>query len=632
MYQNFKRWLLGEKLASNQLSQEKFNVFWGLPVLASDAISSVAYAVEEILWVFVPVIGLASYLWLPKVAIGIIALLIILTISYRQIVDAYPSGGGAYIVAKENLRTEFGLIVGAALSIDYILTVAVSISAGTAAITSALPFLYSHKIAIAIFIMLLMALGNLRGVKESSKVFGIPTYAFILSILTLIIAGVVKTAHGTGGIIPPSPVNSNVSFGTHAISLFLIMKAFSSGCAAVTGVEAICDAVPNFKAPAQRNAKFAYILLASAVLITFGGVAYLATLYHAVPNPKQTVIAQIALDVFGHNFMFYIIQATTAVILAMAANTAYAGFPTLLSIIAQDGYAPRQFASRGHRLNYSNGILLLTIAAGLLIIVFQSDTHLLIPLYAIGVFASFTLAQAGMFVRWLRIKPQGWHYKAFVNGLGCLVSLITVIIIGITKFMSGAWIVFIVIPLLVFVMLKIRNHYKIVSKQLDIPNETLSQLKLSPKAAPHVIVPIDSLNKMVIKSLRYAQSISTNVEAFHVELYEGEAKKLRSKWDLLNTDIPLVIKQSPYREVIRTLVKYLDSDEHSSKPGDMITVLLPQFLVSKPWQMMLHNNTSIFITSALLKERNIVVSVLPFYIEEEPELTKKPNGKKTSEK
>lgn len=620
MLTKIRSWLLGEKLATNQLGEEKFSVFWGLPVLASDAISSVAYAVEEILWALVPIIGLASYVLLPEIATAIILLLLILTISYRQIVAAYPNGGGAYTVAKENLRTELGLIVGASLSVDYILTVAVSISAGTAALTSAFPVLFTHRVAIALFLLTLVTIGNLRGVKDSSKVFSLPTYAFIVSVLILIIAGIIKSATGNVAIVPIP--ESSVSFGTQAIGLFLLMKAFSSGCAAVTGVEAICDAVPNFKEPSVKNAKLAYFILALAVTLTFGGITYLAKIYQTVPNLHETVIAQIATQVFGKGFMFYLIQATTAIILAMAANTAFAGFPTLLSIIAQDGYVPRQFALRGRRLGFSNGIMLLTLAAAFLIIIFRGETHLLIPLYALGVFTSFTIAQAGIFMHWIRLKPKGWQYKAVVNGLGAVITFITVIVVAVTKFISGAWIVLIVIPILVLMMLKIKRHYGIIAKQLDVPNERLGHLRLKRQGTSYVIVPVQSLNVMVIKALRYASCISSEIEAFHVETHEGEADKLKAKWAKLNTDIPLIIKQSPYREITRPLVEYVESSEHSSKPGDVITVLLPQFIVPKSWQMMLHNNTSLFIGSSLLKNRHIVVSLLPFYIDEKSEIYK----------
>lgn len=615
MFRQLMRWVLGDKLANSQLSEQKFNVFYGMAILSSDAISSVAYAVDEMLWILVPVIGLASYNLLPKVAFAIILLLFILTLSYRQTVEAYPNGGGAYIVGKSNLGSLAGLVAGASLAVDYILTVAVSVSSGTAAITSAFPALYQHRVAICIGIIALMVIGNLRGVKDASRWFSIPTYAFIVACLSLIVTGVYKYLTGNYTMVGVSS-SSSIGFGTQALTVFLLLRAFSSGCAALTGVEAISNGVPNFTPPAVRNAKKAYVMLAVAVFLTFGGVAYLAKLYHAVPNPQQTVIAQIATSVFGRGFMFYFIQATTMIILSMAANTAFTDFPILLSLIAQDGYAPRQLALRGHRLNFSNGILTLATLAIILVVVFQGDTHLLIPLYAVGVFTSFTLSQTGMLVHWLRLKPEGWHYKAFINGLGAFVTLVTVIIIGVTKFQSGAWIVIVVIPLFVMLMLKVKNHYISVAEQLDIPNDTLSQISFEPGYTHYVIVPIDSLNVMVVRALRYAKSMSPNVEAFHVETREGEADKLRAKWAMLNTDIPLIIKQSPYREVVGPLIEYIDSEEHASKPGDVITVLLPQFLVSKWWQMMLHNNTSIFIANALFHKRNVVVSVLPFYLED----------------
>lgn len=608
--------ILGARLASSQLIHQKFSVFWGLPILASDAISSVAYAVDEILWALVPVIGLLSYLLIPDIAGAIILLLVILIISYRQIVDAYPGGGGAYIVAKENLKPVYGLIVGASLSVDYTLTVAVSICAGTAAITSAFPSIFPYRVSISIAIIVLMIIGNLRGVRESSRWFSFPTYAFMLAIVSLIITGIVKGGDNLPAA-PPAPA-LDVTFGVQAVTIFILLRAFSSGCAALTGVEAIADAVPNFKNPPAKNAKIAYILLAGAVLFTFGGIAYLSTIYHPVPSAEQTVISQIATSVFGKGAMYYLIQATTAVILTMAANTAFAGFPTMVSIIAQDGYAPRQLSIRGHRLNYSNGIAVLGLMAILLVIIFQADTHLLIPLYAVGVFTSFTLAQFGMLGRWFKLKPAGWHHKALINGLGAVVTLVTVIIISIEKFTAGAWVVYIIVPLLVLAMLKIKSHYISVARQLDIPNDTLSRISLEAKYDHHFIVPIASMNGLVVLALRYAKSLSPNVVAFHVEPTEGESDKLIRKWQQLNTDVPLVIKRSPFREIVGPLIEYIDSEEHESKPGDMITILLPQFIVPKGWELMLHNNTSLFIARALFAKRHVVISVLPFYLEDLP--------------
>ncbi|HEX3011277.1 MAG TPA: APC family permease [Syntrophomonadaceae bacterium] len=605
------RWILGEKLATNQLTNEKFNVFWGLPLLSSDAISSVAYAVEEMLWVLVPVAGVASYVWLPRLSGVIILLLVVLILSYRQMVDAYPKGGGAFIVSSENLGIIPGLISGASLSVDYTLTVAVSICAGTAAITSAFPPAYHYRVLISVMIILLMVIGNLRGVRESSKLFSLPTYAFVIAVLSLIGMGIFGH-HPVPADVPIG--NSAVTFGTQAVTLFIFLKAFASGCTAVTGVEAIADAVPNFKAPEAKNAKFTYLLLAITVFITFGGITFLAKMYQAVPDPHQTVISQIAVIVFGKSFMYYFIQITTAVILAMAANTAFAGFPTLLSIIAQAGFAPRQLALRGHRLNYSNGIIFLAIMASLLVIVFKGETHLLIPLYSVGVFTSFTLAQAGMFVHWLKAKPSGWQHRAAINGIGALVTTTAVIVISYEKFTQGAWIVFVVVPVLVILMYKIHQHYAHVAQKLDISNDQLNNINFGLTGRHHVIVPIDSLNIMVVNALKYAISMTPNVEAFHVEVTPGEADKLRRKWAMLNTDIPLVIKPSPYREIVRPLLKYINSEEHQSRPGDVITVLLPQFIVSNWWELMLHNNTSVFIANSLFRKENLVVSILPFFL------------------
>ncbi|HEX3011278.1 MAG TPA: APC family permease [Syntrophomonadaceae bacterium] len=614
MIRQFLRWILGESLATSELSQQKYNVFWGLPLLSSDAISSIAYAVEEMLWVLVPVAGLASYLWLPRIAGVIILLLFILIFSYRQTVDAYPNGGGSYIVAKENLGTLPGLIAGASLSVDYTLTVAVSISAGAAAITSAYPPAYPYRVIIASLMIVLMVIGNLRGIRESSKLFSFPTYAFVGAVLALIIAGII--GHHPAPQTLPAPAVSSVTFGTQMVTLFLLLKAFSSGCSALTGVEAIANAVPNFQPPEQKNAKLTYLILGLTVLVTFGGIAYLAKIYQAVPNPHETVISQIAIDVFGKSFMYYIIQITTAVILVMAANTAFAGFPMLLSVIAQNGFAPRQLALRGHRLNYSNGILVLAGLALVLVIVFQSDTHLLIPLYSIGVFTSFTLSQVGMLVHWIKRKPPGWKHRAVINGIGALVTITAVAIIGYEKFLLGAWIVFVVVPLLVILMFKIHQHYDHVAQKLDVSNDQLNNINFKLTGRHHVIVPIDSLNVMVINALKYASSMTANVEAFHVEVTPGEADKLRRKWAMLKTDIPLIIKPSPYREIVRPLLKYIDSEEHQSRPGDVITVLLPQFIVSKWWQLALHNNTSVFIANSLFHKENLVVSVLPFFLGE----------------
>ena len=621
MFWQFLRWVMGKKLPNTELGEQRFNVFWGTALLSSDAISSVAYAVEEMLWILFPVIGAASYMWTPRIAGIIILLLLILTISYRQTVAAYPNGGGSYIVASDNLGRLAGLVAGASLATDYILTVAVSIASGTAAIFSAFPqypMLYHLRVPIALGIILLMMIGNLRGLKDSSRIFGIPTYAFVFAILALIGAGIIKfyTGHFTGHVLVPLPAVMPYDTLTQAALVYLVLRAFSSGCAALTGVEAISNGVPNFKPPSSKRAQQSYLLLGAAVLLTFGGVAYLTQIYHTVPNEQITITAQLAYDIFGTGWMFYVVQFTTTIVLAMAANAAFADFPMLFSIIANDRYAPRQLALRGHRLYFNNGIVALTVMASILIIIFRGDTDKLIPLYAVGVFTAFTLSQSGMLVHWFKLKTKGWHWKAMINGTGAVMTLVTVFIIAVTKFMSGAWIVVLVIPTIIYIMLRIHRHYCTVAERLGIPNEDLGKISLDARYSHHVIIPIDSLNAMVVNALRYARSLSANVEAFHVETFIGEADKLRRKWELLNTDIPLIVKHSTYREVVGPLIEYIESEEHASQPGDMITVLLPQFIVKKWRDMFLHNNTSIFIANALFHERNIVVSVLPFSIDD----------------
>lgn len=613
MLSKIRKLLIGESLSSDQLTAEKFNVFWGLPILSSDAISSVAYAGEEILIVLIPVLGMLSYKYMFYAALCIVFLLFLLVFSYRQTIDNYPCGGGSYIVAHDNLGTIPGLVAGASLSIDYILTVAVSVSAGTAAIYSAAPSLYAHKVVISVAIIILMTIGNLRGIKDSSRLFGVPTYLFIVSIVIMIITGIIR--HFLFGYNPQPlyPIQQN-AIGD--ITIFLFLRAFASGCTALTGVEAVSNGIPNFREPSQKNAKIVLGMLAGVVLFIFGGLSYLATIYHAVPNPENTVIAQIATQVFGTSFMYYAVQVTTAFILIMAANTAYADLPLLLSLLGRDGFVPRQFAKRGKRLSFSNGIILLCIASCVLIIAFGGDTHHLLPLYAVGVFISFTLSQTGMFTKWIREKTPGWRHKAVINGMGALVTFVTVIIIGITKFKHGAWIVCILIPIFVFIMLRIKKHYIRIAEQLKLP------LNIRPKNLEpaddkqHVIILVNSLNKSFLKCLNYSKNLSRNIVAFHVSVDNDATEKLKKKWEEYDVGIPLVVRQSPYRDVIDPLLEFIDSEEHASKPGETVTVVLSQFVITKWWHNILHNQTSLFIKNMLYKRRNIVVVSVPYIIEE----------------
>ncbi|MBU3155891.1 APC family permease [Clostridium estertheticum] len=610
MFSKIRELLIGKTLKTEELEGEKLNVLWGLPILSSDAVSSVAYAGEEILIVLIGVIGFMAYKYMFYAALCIVLLLLILVFSYMQTIDSYPSGGGSYIVAKDNLGVTPGLTAGAALTIGYVLTVAVSISAGTAAITSAMPFLYKYKVVIALVMLLIITIGNLRGTKESSKLFGVPTYIFIGSCVVLIVTGLVR--HYVFGYSPHSLFPMPRQIGD--ITLFLFLRAFASGCSGLTGVEAVSNGIPNFQEPSQKNAKIVLVLLGGLVFFIFVGLSFLATIYHAVPVEHMTVLAQITQQVFGKGIMFYVIQVTTAIILIMAANTSYAGLPLLLSLMGNDGFVPRQFSQRGKRLSFSNGIIVLAVASAILIIVFKGDTHALLPLYAVGVFISFTLSQVGMFLKWKKDKTVGWRFKAAVNGFGAIVTFITVILIGITKFMDGAWIVCIIIPMLVYFMLKIKEHYTHVVEQIRLTNDLRPKVGAVTNNDQHVIILLGTLNKSFLKALNCARCLSQNVVAFHVSTDPEITQKLKRKWKEYNPGIPLIIEHSSYRDVMEPLMNFIQSEERSSKHGETVTVVLTQFVITKWWHNLLHNQTGYFIKSQLYKNRNVAVLTVPYII------------------
>jgi amino acid transporter len=459
-----------------------------------------------------------------------------------------------------------------------------------------------------------MTIGNLRGMRESSRLFGIPTYLFIFSILALIFTGIFKIY-----ILGYTPAAlTEIPKATGDITLFLFLRAFASGCTVLTGVEAVSDGIPNFRNPAQKNAKTVLMLLAFFVLIIFGGTSFLATMYHAVPSLDRTVISQISSQVFGNTFMFYMLQVTTAVILTMAANTAFSDLPLLLSLISRDSYAPRQFARRGKRLSFSNGIILLAMASSLLIIIFKGETHLLLPLYALGVFISFTLSQSGMFVRWIRTKSEGWKHKAVINGLGALITFSTVIIIGITKFKHGAWIVCILIPFLVILMLITKRHYIKVAKQLELSKYEIEKETQAVDDSEHIIVLIDTLNKASFKAINYARHISNNyktIVAFNSSISEDAAVKLKAKWEEFDIDIPLIIKNSPYRDIMEPLIDFIESEEHESSPEDIITVVMPQFVVKHWWDNIFHGQSAMFIRQKLIHDRHIAIITVPYVLD-----------------
>jgi len=618
MYSDFKRFLIGKPLQNEAENEQKYGILWGLPILASDAISSVAYAGQEILLVLLPAIGVLAYSQLTYISFAIIGLLALLMLSYRQTIKSYPNGGGAYIVAKDNLGVIAGVTAGAALSVDYILTVAVSVSSGVEQVTSAFLPLRPYTVIISVIMVLLLMIGNLRGIRESSRIFGIPAYAFIIAMVSMLVVGFIKLK---GGYVPPEP--TIVSIG-QPITMILILKAFSSGCTALTGVEAVSNAVPNFKSPSVKNARTVLLLLSIIIFVIFGGTSLMANAYHVVPGEKALLILM-AEEIFGRNLMFYYLTATTFIILVMAANTAYSGFPLLVAVMAREGYVPRQLSMRGDRLSYSNGILALSIVSALLIIMFKAKVTALIGLYAVGVFISFTLSQTGMLVKWIKLRDKNWIPKAIINGLGALVTAASVVVIAFTKFTEGAWVVVLLIPILIYLMLKVKKHYVAVKKQLRLAPKELAEIDVDNSAyVNRVIIPIESVNRSSVRALRYAMTISNNVVAFSVQTNDEEENELKSKYLKLNTGIPLIVKYSPYRRVVEPLLKFIESAEYEYEKGDMITVVLPQFTVKRWWHSILHNHTRIFVQRELLKHKHIVVAVMPLKLKDDDEVLSNP--------
>lgn len=602
---------MGKPLHSDSLDNEKYTVGWGLPILSSDAISSVAYAGQEILAVLLPVIGILAYTQLIYLSGVIILLLFILMISYRQTIEHYPNGGGAYIVAKANLGILPGVVAGAALAADYVLTVSVSIASGVQQIASAFEPIVHYTVPICVALIIFMAIGNLRGMREASRIFGIPTYAFIAGMLAMIAVGFIRL---TNGYVPPTPVMPTAGTLLQPLSVILILKAFSNGCAAVTGFEAVSNGVPNFREPSRKNAKIVLLLLTIIILLLFGGTALLANFYKVVPGEKAMLVL-IASEVFGQGFMYYYITITTFIILILAANTAFADFPMLLSVIARDGYMPRQLSMRGKRLSYSGGIIVLSAVAILLIIIFRAKVELLIGLYAIGVFLSFTLSQSGMFIHWIKSREKHWQAKALINGFGALITAAVVVIIAITKFRQGAWVIIILIPTLVFIMLQIKKHYTGIHDKLRLePEQYEAVLRSARPYKLRVIVPLDSVNRASIRALRYAKTISDNIIAFNVVTNIESEEKNRQKYEQLHTSVPLVIRYSSNKDIVKSIIQLIESEEYKLTADELVAVVLPQLMQQKTWQKLLHNRTGQHIRRQLLKHKQIVICTIPMQL------------------
>ncbi|HEX6739623.1 MAG TPA: APC family permease, partial [Vicinamibacteria bacterium] len=599
----FKRIVVGRPIPSRLAHHERLSKATGLAVLSSDALSSVAYATEEIVRVLVLAGGGALWLATP-IGVVIAGLLLLVTFSYRQTIHAYPNGGGAYIVARENIGVSAGLVAGSSLLVDYVLTVAVSTAAGVAAITSAFPEWYPHRVALGLAFMGLLMVGNLRGVRESGRIFALPTYFFLLTMLALLGVGLARVL--SGSVPAPPPEAEAAAGGVGVLTTFLVLRAFANGCTAMTGVEAISNGVPAFRPPEARNAATTLMIMAGLCVTLFMGTTLLAHAYHILPTHDETVVSQLARSVFGgRGLAYYAVQAGTSLILILAANTAYQDFPRLASVMARDGYLPRQFRNQGDRLAFSNGILVLSGAAALLVIAFQGDTHALIPLYMIGVFVSFSLSQAGMFLKWRREREPGWRGHALLNGAGAVLTTIVLGVVAVTKFSEGAWIIVGLIPLLVLHLRGVRRHYDNVASQLS-----LKEGAAEPLTRNTVIVPISGVHRAVVRALHYARSISPDVRAVYVETDPATTPKIEADWRRWGEGVPLVVRRSPYRSLMEPLLDYIEEID-GERPDDFVTVVLPEFVPARWWHHLLHNQRALFIKGALLFKPNTVVISVP---------------------
>jgi amino acid transporter len=623
---SWRTWLIGRPLQTADAPHQTIGKIVGLAVFASDALSSTAYATQEILFILAAA-GTVAFGYAFPIAIAIVLLLAIVTLSYEQTIHAYPGGGGAYIVARDNLGVLPALVAGAALLTDYILTVAVSISSGVAQITSAFPNLFHYRVPIAVILVSFIMLMNLRGVKESGSIFAIPTYFFIFTMFFTVIVAMVRYFTGSLGIVVDPPDMDTLDV-VRNITPFLILHAFSSGTAALTGVEAISNGIPAFKEPRSRNAGITLIWMSIILGSLFLGITFLAHQIGAIPSEAETVISQLARTAFAERGFFYlVIIASTTVILIMAANTAFADFPRLSALAAGDGFLPRQFTYRGSRLVFSRGIVALAGIASLLVILFKASVSALIPLYAIGVFMSFTLSQAGMAHRWWKIghlapgeeiKEQGstlryedgWKLKMVINGFGSFCTFVVMLVFAVTKFSSGAWIVIILTPALVIIFFAIYKHYKDLAGHLS-----LDDYGAPPRVARHrVIVPISGVHRGSLLALRYARALSSDVTAVHVSVDPDEAEKIKRKWEKWGEGVRLVILDSPYRLLLEPLLEYIEEVADQRQANEVITIVVPQFVPHQWYHNLLHTQAAFLLRLALLFKPGIVITDVPYQI------------------
>ncbi|MGC8782814.1 MAG: APC family permease [Armatimonadota bacterium] len=611
-----RRLIFGSPLSTEQMAHQRLPKILALPVFTSDALSSTAYATQAILLNLLIAGPHALHLTMP-ISIAIVVLVWIVVISYTQTVHAYPQGGGTYTVSRENLGTHWGLLAAAALLTDYVLTVAVSITSGVQQITSFFTNLAPYQTQLALAAIWLLTLANLRGARESGMLFAVPVYFFVVTMLATVAVGVFGPLFGYHPRPYQPPPQQTAEQAVHVLSLGVILRAFASGCAIMTGIEAVSNGVPAFRPPESKNAAETMVAMGAILSTTFLGISYITQEYHIVyygqgesDTTAESVISMVARVVFHDEPLLRgIILFATAIILLLAANTAYADFPRLSSVLARDGYMPRQLANLGDRLVFSNGIILLAVFTSILVVAFGGNVDHLIPLYAVGVFTAFTLSQAGMVRHWLVQKGKGWQWKVVVNGIGAVATGIVLLVIIAEKGPQGAWVVLVVIPILMWMFMQVNRHYQKIRARL-----TLKDYEPQPLPPHTVLVLVPDVHRGVVPALEYAREISKDHRAVHIEINPADTQRLKERWEQWGGDMPLVIIESPYRSLIGPLVEYV-KQVRQDHPRHLITVVLPEFVVTKWWERALHNNSAFLIKLALGNVRDVVITNVRYYLD-----------------
>jgi len=586
--------VVGSPLVTQKLAHTRLNKIRALAAFSPDALSSIAYANQEIFLGLV-IAGSAGLSLSFPIGVCIVGLLSMVALSYFQTLHAYPSGGGSYVVARENLGELAGKVAAAALMIDYVLTAAVSLTAGVEALASAFPVLWPHRVAASLLILIVITLINLRGTQEAGTAMAVPVYFFLVTYLGMLAFGVYRAiVEGPGSLVVTAPP------AIESVTLLLVLHAFSSGSTALTGIEAISNGVPAFKPPEARNAGKTLIVMAFLMGTLFVGSLGLTQYFAVVASENETILSALAHRVFGNGFSYYLVQIATLLVLAVAANTSFAGFPRLASILARDRYLPRQFTNLGDRLVYTNGMLVLAGVTALLVILFRGDSHSLVPLFAVGAFLAFTLSQSGMVIHWYRNREKNWQAKMLINGLGALGTGVTLVVVGFSKFTHGAWLTLLLIPGIVWWFNRVQSHFSEVSREL-----TLRGLPPSLRPAPKIrlVIPISGVHRASIEAMNYARSLTPNITALYIEVEPGSAEMIRHKWQEWFPDIPLVVEPSPYRSIVGPLLAFLDRFDSEHNDGQLAAVMLPEIVPAHLWQTLLHNQISWLVKAALLYRR-----------------------------